>query len=98
MKKFILFLIIILLTINCYAYTVSDIQQYLYKKVVIVYKNDNNHLAVAVGKILIIAKPRDDHTIDDYYSYLILETRTSLEIIKIYKIDNIRLYEDIIKR
>ena len=84
--------------VNCYAYNVSDIQKYLYKKVVIVYKNDNNNLAVAVGKILIIETQRDDRTIDDYYSYLILETRSSLEIIKIYKIDTIRLYEDVLGR
>jgi hypothetical protein len=80
----------------CFAYTTSEITKYLHKKIVITYINDDNHLAIAIGKLLMITKPKNDYTIDDFYAYLIIETKYSFEIVKVKNIDTIRLYTDVI--
>jgi hypothetical protein len=83
-------LLLILVFSFCFAYSITDVQQYVNKRVIVSFVNDDGHLIVVKGKVLLLVKPSNDYTIDDYYAYLIVETIDSLEVVRIREIQLIK--------
>jgi len=76
--------------VNATALTSSKAKNYVNKRVIVSFINDDRHLIAIKGKVIIYVKPSNDYTIDDYYSYLVIETIDSLEVVKIREIQLIK--------
>jgi len=74
----------------CFALTSTEAKNYVNKRIIVSFVNDDRHLIAIKGKVLLLVKPSNDYTIDDYYSYLVVETIDSLEVIKIREIQLIK--------